>query len=472
MRVQFTAGLLVFAAACSVTAEVIEVPADHPTIQAAIDVAVDGDEIVVSAGSYFEAIDFIGKRIVVRSVDGPEFTSIKPLPDVQRPTVTFSAKENANSQLIGFKIGGGYGAIIEDPVFGPTLAGAAIFCYEGNPQVQNCDVVGNGIDGHGAGMVIVRGAPSVTNCRFLGNAAAGHGGAIYILDNANPLIEDCTFSGNSASWGGAITCTVSSDPLIRNCVFEENSCVNVGGGIFIRSSSDPTLELCSFLDNTQSGNPVAGGAAVTIYGSGNGGGPCYPVLRSCNFDSNRADAYGGGVHAAYSGNPTLIDCIFNRNSSDAGGGGISVIGHADAPTNVVVDGCRFEGNVTPFSGGGIESRTATIEIMNSVLVENSGLGGGCSFTDSSKSSMSNTMVCGNLPDQVVGGFIDLGGNTISDLCSTGCAADLNGDGQVDAEDLGLLLVQWGVSGNADLDGDGIVDSADLGLLLSAWGGCG
>ena len=155
-----------------------------------------------------------------------------------------------------------------------------------------------------------------------------------------------------------------------------------------------------------------------------------------------------------------------------GGGGISVIGHADAPTNVVVDGCRFEGNVTPFSGGGIESRTATIEIMNSVLVENSGLGGGCSFTDSSKSSMSNTMVCGNLPDQVVGGFIDLGGNTISDLCSTGCAADLNGDGQVDAEDLGLLLVQWGVSGNADLDGDGIVDSADLGLLLSAWGGCG
>ena len=50
--------------------------------------------------------------------------------------------------------------------------------------------------------------------------------------------------------------------------------------------------------------------------------------------------------------------------------------------------------------------------------------------------------------------------------------DLDGDGDVDGADLGLLLGAWGASGPspADLDGDGDVDGADLGLLLGAWEG--
>lgn len=49
-------------------------------------------------------------------------------------------------------------------------------------------------------------------------------------------------------------------------------------------------------------------------------------------------------------------------------------------------------------------------------------------------------------------------------------ADLNGDGQVDGADLGILLGQWGqASGSADLNDDGQVDGADLGVLLGAWG---
>lgn len=47
--------------------------------------------------------------------------------------------------------------------------------------------------------------------------------------------------------------------------------------------------------------------------------------------------------------------------------------------------------------------------------------------------------------------------------------DINGDGVVDAADLGVLLAAWGsAAAGADVNDDGIVDGSDLGLLLSAW----
>lgn len=51
-----------------------------------------------------------------------------------------------------------------------------------------------------------------------------------------------------------------------------------------------------------------------------------------------------------------------------------------------------------------------------------------------------------------------------------CPADLNGDGNVGAADLALVLGAWNGSG-ADLTGDGFTDAADLSLLLGAWGAC-
>jgi len=50
--------------------------------------------------------------------------------------------------------------------------------------------------------------------------------------------------------------------------------------------------------------------------------------------------------------------------------------------------------------------------------------------------------------------------------------DLNGDGNVNGADLGILLGFWGPCGAVclgDIDGDGVVDGEDLGLLLGSWG---
>jgi hypothetical protein len=58
-----------------------------------------------------------------------------------------------------------------------------------------------------------------------------------------------------------------------------------------------------------------------------------------------------------------------------------------------------------------------------------------------------------------------------------CLADIDGDGNVNGADLGLLLAAWDSGGSAendmceDVNGDGNVDGADLGLLLAAWESC-
>ena len=51
-----------------------------------------------------------------------------------------------------------------------------------------------------------------------------------------------------------------------------------------------------------------------------------------------------------------------------------------------------------------------------------------------------------------------------------CVADINGDGVVDAADLGILIGQFGTAGpDADLNDDNIVDAADLGILIGVFG---
>ncbi len=50
-----------------------------------------------------------------------------------------------------------------------------------------------------------------------------------------------------------------------------------------------------------------------------------------------------------------------------------------------------------------------------------------------------------------------------------CAGDLDGDGDTDQSDLGVLLASYNIDGGGDLDGDGDTDQSDLGVLLGDYG---
>lgn len=51
-----------------------------------------------------------------------------------------------------------------------------------------------------------------------------------------------------------------------------------------------------------------------------------------------------------------------------------------------------------------------------------------------------------------------------------CASDLNGNGQVDLQDLNLVLSAFGISDAGDINDDGVTDIGDLNLLLATFGG--
>jgi len=55
---------------------------------------------------------------------------------------------------------------------------------------------------------------------------------------------------------------------------------------------------------------------------------------------------------------------------------------------------------------------------------------------------------------------------------SGCVGDLDGDGDTDHSDLGILLADWGCTGGdcpGDINGDGETGHPDLGILLADWG---
>jgi hypothetical protein len=65
-------------------------------------------------------------------------------------------------------------------------------------------------------------------------------------------------------------------------------------------------------------------------------------------------------------------------------------------------------------------------------------------------------------------------NTTESACvsESGMSTDLNGDGKVDSQDVGVLINLWGQAKlEFDYNGDGIIGAADLAMLLGTYGTC-
>jgi len=228
------------------------------TVQKGIDLAEDGDTVVVLPGTYTgdgnRDIDFKGKAITVRSEGGPRTCII----DCQgswkefHRGFDFYSGEDTNSVLEGFTVTGGYadwGGGIRCGGGGPYIRNCVIVAnvaYEGgglatgssDPVVSNCVIAGNRAragepgrpQGVGGGVYCTRGYPSFRNCTIYGNLADGHGGGIAYGDEHNhkAVLENCILTanrtqarrGNQISVTGCTTITGCMTAEIVNCCIE------------------------------------------------------------------------------------------------------------------------------------------------------------------------------------------------------------------------------------------------------------
>ena len=100
-----------FGVGCGIINQVLNVPADYGTVQEGIDATIDGDTVLVAAGTYVENINFNGKNIVVTSSQGTDRTIIDGNQDGS--VVTFENGENSTAILSSFTITNGNGSGIE-----------------------------------------------------------------------------------------------------------------------------------------------------------------------------------------------------------------------------------------------------------------------------------------------------------------------------------------------------------------------
>ena len=268
------------------TAATINVPADYTTIQAAVNAASDGDEILVAPGTYTgtgaEVVDMLGKAITLRSSGTAEETILDG--ESVNQVVRCTNGETSAAVLEGFTITGGFSESF----------GGGIYCSNSSPTITGCTISNNtaGSSGGGyggGGISCYGGSPTLTDCVIENNTASGHGGGIRCSGGSSPTISGCTFSNNTAGssgggyGGGGISCYGGS-PTLTDCVIENNTASGHGGGIRCSGGSSPTISDCTISNNTagSSGGGYGGGGI-----SCSGGSPMISNSTVCGNDPDQ-----------------------------------------------------------------------------------------------------------------------------------------------------------------------------------------
>jgi len=285
-------------------AKTIHVPADHPTIQAGIDAASDGDTVLVADGTYTgdgnRDIDFKRKAITLKSENGADNCIIDCGSAWEKHRgFYFHSNETENSVVDGFTIQNGN-----------AMRGGGIYCYESSPMITNNIITGNSAYGRcGGGIYCEYSDSTIINNIIAGNSvssAGGGGGGIYCQDFF-ATIKNNTITSNSATLGGGIY-REDSFATIKNNTITGNSASHRGGGIYCETN--PPM----ITNNTIIGNTITGNLA----------------------------SEGGGIYCCNLAVPTLINCILWNDAPQEiyFGGGCS---STDYPNGIIVSYSNVQG---------------------------------------------------------------------------------------------------------------------------------
>jgi len=397
-----TAIILIFSTILS--AQIIWVPTDHPTIQDGIFAAADGDTVVVEEGTYIENISFWGKAITVASrfildrdtehisntiIDGSE-----PEDPNYGSVVTFESGEDTSSVIMGFTITGGSGTV-DISVINITV-GAGILCYNSGATIINNYIENNNIEtfyyAEGAGIstgppdlnfyVIIKNN-KVSNNNITSNAAS-NGGGIGIRSNGlvsgNEIFDNTVESLSEYAVGGGIFCggfeqdvnvEIHNNNIYENSVFSLST-VDVGssaGGLMIYKNNG-SVSHNKITANYIEGGGIQRGAGVVISS----------VDASLVFENNLVaynqcgveedDECWGGLQVHF-GSPVLLNNVIYHNEVSFGGG-IFIYSFLEDPVQIINN--TITENYAEMSAGGIYIHEADVLIMNTIFWDNSSPG--------------------------------------------------------------------------------------------------
>jgi hypothetical protein len=424
------------------------VPQQYPTIQAGITAAVHGDTVLVSEGTYFENIDFSGKRIIVASlylldrdtshiprtiIDGSQATS-------PQSVVSFLSGEDTNSILCGFTVRGGAGTDIP-PAFDERDGGGVILWESSGRLVRNI-ITGNRVY-----------APNAWGGGVSMTGLTNTGKILIMEDNivSRNIVTATTGGGN----GGGVSIYQSQFRLTGN-VFEYDSARGVvqaaASGVWVYFSNGSTaIHANLFRSNFVLSDSLSGGCLILV----NTG---MVVVDDNIFEDNVAtsmytSAVGGGLVMQEEGatfpKKTVTRNIFRRNRVNgtnryAYAGAIWNAGaNADITENLVQDN-RAEAALS-YQGGGIYGVSWGGTIANNIVTGNSArTGGGIGHTGVPPSGVTQVVVNNTLSDNVAefgGGFYG-GTNTTSILLNNILWDDSSSTGEIYAASSGTIEAHY------------------------------
>ena len=265
------------------------VPAEYPTIQAALVASESGDIVLVSQGTYFENLTLgpAANGVTLISQSGPLLTV---LDGGGAGSVITMMSVGSGTRVEGFTIRNGGGTFV---------LGAGVAVLDGSPSIIG-NIITDNVGYAGSGLFVDHAAPMIVNNTIRNNSCPpGSGGGVYYDHSSTGVLEGNVIVGNSCrDFGGGVAVFMGSSPQIVSNTIVDNEAGRDGAGVFVTDFSNLSIAKNIIADH-------ASGSGLVLQHSGS------TILLSCNnLWANAPANYSGLTDPTGASGNTALDPLF------------------------------------------------------------------------------------------------------------------------------------------------------------------